>query len=247
LAVPAGLTNALDGADAVFLVFPSVAADAAARELVAALTSRVRRIVYLSAHGVPDVPDTGAVPDGTILGSHAHLEGLIAGAAAECAFLRPSGFAANTLAWAEQIRRSDVLRWFLPGATRSLIHEADLGAVGARVLLEDGHQQAAYHPTGPEQLTQVQQLEAIGAALGRSLRFEEIDAAEVQAELFPDLPPAVVASVIDAHAAMVRDPEPVTATVEQVTGRPATPFAQWARDHVEDFVDGPRGSGRQRW
>src|SRR5881398_1074586 len=45
LAVPDTLAAALDGVDAVFLVFPSVAADAAARELIAMLTKRTRRLV----------------------------------------------------------------------------------------------------------------------------------------------------------------------------------------------------------
>ncbi|WP_169952545.1 SDR family oxidoreductase [Microbispora sp. H11081] len=240
LAIPDTLSAALDGVDAVFLVFPSVAADRAARNLVPTLTARARRIVYLSAHGVPDEPDHRAEPDGGIIGSHAHLEGLIAASAAEYTFLRSSGFAANTLAWAWQIRRSDVLRWFLPDARRALVHEADLAAVALRALTEDGHHRMAYHLTGPEQLTQVEQLAAIGAALGRALRFEEIDSAEAAAELFPGLPVEMVASIITGQAAMVANPEPVTDTVARLTGRPALPFAQWARDHVGDFTEPAR-------
>lgn len=235
LVEPDTLTAALDGVDAVFLVFPSVAADKVARELVSKLTKHARRIVYLSTYGVPDEPDEHAEPDGSIVGSHAHLEGLIAATAVEYTFLRASGFAANTLGWAEQIRRSDVVRWCHPGARRALVHEADLAAVGARALTEDGHDRMAYHLTGPEQLRQVEQLDAIGDALGRSLRFEEIDAARAAAELFPGMPADVVASIIEAHAAMVTHPEPATDTVERLTGRPALPFARWARDHVADF------------
>jgi uncharacterized protein YbjT (DUF2867 family) len=236
LGVPDTLTPALDGVDAVFLVFPSVTADPAARDLVATLTKRVRRIVYLSAHGVPDVPASGAEPDGTILGSHAHLEGLIAASATQYTFLRSSGFAANTLAWAPQIRQSDVLRWFAAEAKRALVHEADLGAVAARALTEDGHQRMAYHLTGPQQLTQVEQLAAIGAALGRRLRFEEMDAGQAAAQLFSAMPRGVAAAIIAAHEAMVTQPEPVTDTIGRLLGRPALTFAQWACDHVRDFA-----------
>ena len=235
LSVPDSLDAAVDGVDAVFLVFPSVAADRAARKLVATLTARVPRIVYLSAHGVPDEPGRHAGPDGTILGSHAYLEGLIAASDAGYTFLRASGFAANALGWAAQIRRSDVLRWFLPKATRAPVHEADLAAVAVRALTGDGYHRMAYHLTGPEQLTQAEQLDAIGDALGRTLRFEEIDAAEAGAELFPGLPTEIVSSIIAGHAAMVANPEPCTDTVAQLTGRPALSFAQWARDHVGDF------------
>jgi uncharacterized protein YbjT (DUF2867 family) len=236
LAAPEALTAALDDVDAVFLVFPSVQADPAARDLVAALTSHARRIVYLSAHGVPDKPADDVEPNGTIIGSHAYIESLIAASAGEHTFLRASGFASNTLAWAAQIRRSDVLRWLLPEAKRALVHEADLAAAGVRALVEDGHDGMAYHLTGPEQLTQVEQLAAIGDALGRTLRFEEVAPADAGAELFPDRPANVVASIIAGQRAMVAHPEPVTDTVARLTGRPALSFAQWARDHVEDFA-----------
>jgi uncharacterized protein YbjT (DUF2867 family) len=236
LAAPETLREALAGVGAVFLVFPSVAADRSAGPLIAAVTRHARRVVYLSAHGVPDRPNQRAEPDGTILGSHAYLERLIAASAREYTFLRASGFAANTLAWAPQLRHGDVLRWFLPDARRALVHEADLAAVAVRALIEAGHTGRAYHLTGPEQLTQVEQLAAIGAALGRPLRFEEIDATRAATELFPGQPVDVAASIIASQAGMVAHPEPVTATVQRLLGRPALPFAQWARDHAGDFA-----------
>lgn len=236
LTSPESLSAALDGVDAVFLVFPSVTADASARNLVATLTKQARRLIYLSAYGVPNEPATQAEPDGTILGSHAHLEGAIAAAAAEYTFIRASGFATNTLGWADQLRRSNVLRWFLPEARRALVHEADLASVAVRALTEDGHHRMAYHVTGPEQLTQREQLSAIGDAVGRTLRFQEIDADEAATELFAGYPTEIVRSIITGQAAMMDHPEPRTDTVATLTGRPALSFAQWARDHVTDFT-----------
>ena len=233
LADPASLD--LSEVDAVFLVFPSIQADAAARDLVRVLTEGPRRIVYLSAHGVPETPGPAAEPDGTILGSHAHLESLIAGSGAPHTFLRSSGFAANTLAWAPQLRRSDTLRWIFPEARRALVHEADLADVAVRALTEDGHR-PAYHLTGPEQLTQEEQLAALGEALGRKLRFEEIDPAAAAGELFPGFPPSAVRSIIAGQAAMAAHPEPRTETVARLTGRPARTYADWARDHAADFT-----------
>jgi hypothetical protein len=154
---------------------------------------------------------------------------LIAASAAEYTFLRASGFAANTLSWAGQIRQSDVLRWFHPEARRALVHEADLAAVGVRALTGEGHNRMAYHLTGPQQLTQVEQLQTIGQELGRPLRFEETSTVQAARELFPGLPAEVVASIVDGHAAFVDHPEPVTDVVEQLTGRPALSFARWAK------------------
>ena len=194
----------------------------------------MRRVVYLSAAGVPDDPG-GTSPDGPILASHAHLGQLVAGSGLGRTFLRSSGFAANTLMWAEQIRHGDVVRWFHGGASRTPIHEKDLAAVGVRALLDDGLDGARPHLTGPEQLTQVQMLNVLGETLGRPLRLVELEPGDVPAQLFPDLPPAFVGSIVGGHAVMVDEPEPLTDTVARLLGRPALPFARWADDHVDDF------------
>jgi uncharacterized protein YbjT (DUF2867 family) len=233
---PASLTTALRGVDAAFLAFPSVAADHAAAPLVSALAQHVGRIVYLSAAGAPsEVRPDGAAPDGTILGSHAYVEALIAAGPMAWTFLRSSGFAANTLGWAPQLRRSDTLRWFYGTARRALIHERDLGIVAAHALLEDGHDGVSHHVTGPAQLTQLEQLAAIGEATGRTLRFEELGPDAARQELFANAPPQLAQSILAAHARFVSEPEPVTDTVARITGEAATPFGQWAREHAGEF------------
>jgi uncharacterized protein YbjT (DUF2867 family) len=214
----------LSDVDAVFLVFPSVQADFAARDLIAALAPRP--IVYLSAHGA----SAAAEPDGSIMGSHGYLEGLIA-AAAPYTFLRASGFAANTLAWAPQLRRSDTLRWVFPQARRSLVHEADLAAVGVRALTSSGHRGQAYHLTGPAQLTQAEQLAVLGSVLGRSLRYEEVPPDEATS-LFPA---PLAASIVAGQAHLVDHPEPRTDEIARLTGRPAHSYEDWARDHAASF------------
>jgi uncharacterized protein YbjT (DUF2867 family) len=221
---PETLGPALTGVDAAFLVFPSVAGDAA-----------VPHVVYLSAYGVPDEPVPRASADGTILGSHAHVEGLLAAAPGRATFLRASGFAANTLGWAAQIRAGDVLRWFHPEARRALVHEADLAAVAVRCLLGDVPAGDSHHLTGPEQLTQVEQLAAIGAALGRPLRFEALAPDAAVRELSGHFPPGLAEAIVAGQGAFVEAPEPMTREVEALTGRPARTFAEWARDHVADF------------
>ena len=87
----------------------------------------------------------------------------------EWTFLRPTGFAANTLMWAPQIRAKGAVRWPYGQAARSLIHEADISDAGIRVLTEDGHGGASYVLSGPEAMTQVDQVHAIGEAIGRPI------------------------------------------------------------------------------
>jgi uncharacterized protein YbjT (DUF2867 family) len=214
----------LTGVDAVFLVFPSVRGDFAARDLIAALAPRP--IVYLSAHGAQPAPE----PDGSIMGSHGYLEQLIA-EAGPYTFLHASGFAANTLAWAPQLQQSDTLRWIFPAARRALVHEADLAAVAVEALTTSGHQGRAYHLTGPEQLTQESQLAVLGSVLGRRLRFEEVPPAEATS-LFPA---PLAASIVAGQAWLVDHPEPRTDEIARLTGRPARTYEDWVRDHAAAF------------
>ncbi|MEU9891244.1 NAD(P)H-binding protein [Sphaerisporangium sp. NPDC051011] len=230
---PGSLKAALDGVEAVLLVWPTVSGDHAASETVAAIAARVRRIVYLSARGVPEDRETR---QGSIMGSHARMEHLIEDSGAEWTFLRPSGFATNTLQWAGQIRETGTVRWAYGQARRSLIHERDIAAVGVRAMLEDGHAGAKHVLTGPRSLTQVEQVAAIGEAIGRPVHWEEVPPASLREPMLAaGLPPEMVDAIIAGQAALVTSPEPVTTTVEDVTGAPATTFHQWARDHAHDF------------
>jgi hypothetical protein len=49
------------------------------------------------------------------------------------------------------------------------------------------------------------------------------------------LPPSAVDGTLDAWAKMMTEPEPVTFTVDEVTGVPARTFREWAIDHAADF------------
>jgi uncharacterized protein YbjT (DUF2867 family) len=215
-----GLTDQLDDVEAVFLVWPFFHADGAA-EVVELLAGEARRVVYLSAEAAEKRPDS----------FWAAVEQAIERSASEWTFLRPTGFAANTWMWADQIRESGVVRWPYGQAARSLIHERDIAAVGVRALLEDGHLGARYVLTGPEALTQIDQVMAIGEALGRPLRWEELSREDAERELAGEVPD----TALDTWAGFVESAEVVTSTVEEVTGRPARSFAEWAGDHANDF------------
>ncbi|MBC6457116.1 NAD(P)H-binding protein [Actinomadura sp. HBU206391] len=234
LSEPGGLGAALAGVESVFLVWPTLSADHAAPATLETIAKHARRVVYLSARGVPDASEDQTAE--SILGSHARIERLIERSGMEWTFLRPGGFATNTLAWAPQIRAGGVVRWIHGKAGRSLIHERDIAAVAARVLTEDGHATKKYELTGPETLTQIEQVHAIGTAIGRPLRFEEfsLDAARQQM-LAQGMPPDLVDPILNGHAAMVSDPESVTDAVEELTGTPARTYLQWAIDHADDF------------
>lgn len=119
----AGLEERLDGAEAVFLVWPFFS-DEGAGDVVKAIARHTGRIVYLSAQAAEEQPDS----------FWAKVERFIEHSGVEWTFLRPTGFAANTRMWADQIRETGVVRWPYGHAARSLIDERDIAAVAVHAL-----------------------------------------------------------------------------------------------------------------
>ncbi len=228
LSDPASLPAILDSVDAVFLLWPFFTAGGVA-ECLTEMARHPRRVVFLSAMGARD--DHGVANT-----FHGDVENQIESSGLEWTFLRAGGFAANTLAWAEQIRSADEVRWSYGGAARSLVHERDIAAVAVHTLTGDGHAGATYTVTGPEALTQADQVRIIGEAIGRTIRWEEIPPEATRDQLLTaGMAPAFVDGALDYWAGLVDQPEPVTTTVERLTAAPAHTFAQWATHHAEQF------------
>ncbi|MET9343241.1 zinc-binding dehydrogenase [Nonomuraea sp. NPDC003804] len=212
---PAALRAALDGVDAVFLLWPFASAEGA-REVLELIGAR--RVVYLSS--------AAARPH------EVEIERLIAGTAREWTVLRPHAFAANTLRWAEQVR-AGVVRQPYGEATLAPIHERDVAAVAVRALLDQGHHGAVYTLTGSRPLTRREQASTIGAAIGRPLRWEEEPPEESRQRLLDlGLPPAAVDEMLRGLAG----PGPTTRTFEEITGAPASTFEAWASEHAAGFL-----------
>jgi uncharacterized protein YbjT (DUF2867 family) len=228
LFAPGPLAPALDGVEAVFLLWPVPTADGAS-EVVDVIAKHARRVVFLSAMSVPD-DDEQADPI-----FHTHIERAIRRSGLEWTFLRAGGFASNTLIWASQVR-GGVVRWPYGAAARSLIHERDIAAVAVRALTEDGHAGAAYVLTGPETVTQADQVRIIGEAIGRTVRWEDISPGVAREQMLADgWPPAFADHALGYWATLESNPEPVTTTVEEIIGVPARTFRDWAIDHADDF------------
>ncbi|MFI1622186.1 SDR family oxidoreductase [Streptomyces lydicus] len=236
LADRAALESALEGVDAVFLMWPFHGAEPAGA-VMDAVARHARRVVLLSSGAVRDglAPERQPHPVGR---SHAAVEQLVERSGLSWTRLRPSTFAANTLWWADQIRGGDVVRGAYGAAPMALLHEADIAAVAVRALTEDGHDRATHTLTGPEVLTQAEQVRAMGDVLGRPLRWQELSHAAARARLLADdgFPDAFVDPLLDGYAELLDAPRPaLTDTVEKVTGAPARAFRAWVRDHRADF------------
>ncbi|MDT7638937.1 MAG: hypothetical protein QOC83_3225, partial [Pseudonocardiales bacterium] len=123
-----------------------------------------------------------------------------------------------------------------PGAAMNSIHEADIAAVATAALLDDKHAGAAYQLTGPASITQAEQVRAIAAATGREVRFEELTPERARAAMAQVMPAEIADLMLGYLAGSVDTVAEVLPTVEQVTGRPARTYAEWAADHAADFT-----------
>jgi uncharacterized protein YbjT (DUF2867 family) len=151
-------------------------------------------------------------------------------------FLRSTDYASNSLAWVPQIRATGIVRGAYGDKATSTIHERDVASVSARALLEVAHAGHIYILTGPQFLTQRDKVRLIGEAIGRQVRWEEITPSQVrEAMLAQGLPPDVPDRLLGYWATIGEHPEPASTTVEQILGRPALTFAQWAVEHAAAF------------
>jgi len=232
LAAAGTLDAALTGVDAVFLVWLlPLAAAAGALERIAAHAERV--VLLTSPH---NVPHPFFQQPNAMRSVHAGLERLIEASSLQWTFLRPHVFALNCLSWwGPQIKNGDVVRWFHGDAATAPIHERDIAAVAVRALCGEGHAGKEYVITGPESLTQREQVHIIGEVIDHPLRFEEVPHDAARQELLAMWPAAIADMLLNAYAAAAGRPSHVTTTVADVTGTRARPFREWAVEHAAEF------------
>ena len=127
------------------------------------------------------------------------------------------------------------MRWPYLAAPTAPIDERDIAAVAVHALCEDGHAGAEYVLTGPQSLSQFEQVSAIGRVIGGSLRIEEISPDEARRELLTIGPLVAVNMLLAAWAAALGQPAHVTSTIEELTGAPARTFHDWATDNAAQF------------
>jgi uncharacterized protein YbjT (DUF2867 family) len=228
LADPATLPAALAGVDKVFLY----AEPAGIGGFVAAASAAgVRHVVLLSSGAIIH---PGA-ENGPIALKHAAVEKALEGSGIPWTFVRPDAFAANALQWAADIRADGVVRTAFPGAASAPIHERDVAEVVVTALLEPGHEGTAPALSGPESLTQAEQIGIISDVVGVAVRVERIAVAEARRQLEAVLPAAFAEFLVQAQAAAERGPATVRTGVADITGRFPLSFVEWAKDHADDF------------
>ena len=229
---PRTLEAALDGVDGVFLVWPLFDA-AHAEAAVTAIAAHARRVVYVSSTTVRDDLERQLHPYSAF---HAEIERLLAASGADWTVLRATWLAKNALGWRDELHEG-VVRFAYPDARRTPLDERDLAAVAVRALLDDGHAGLRHVVTGPETVTEGEQVALLAELLGLDVRHELITPEEELADLLAlGLSHEVAAAGVAHRRLLVDEPEPVTTAVLDVTGAPARTFRAWVRDNAAAFA-----------
>lgn len=249
LARPGTIRDSLAGVEKMFL-FPVLEA---AQEVVdLAVEAGVRRIVLLSSASVTAGWDTEY---------HLPVERIVEASGVEWTHVRPGEFAVNSLhMWGPSVRARRTVVDPYPDRVGIPVHEWDIADLVTAALVEDRHTGTAYTLSGPQEVTNREQVAAISEAIGEEVRIETVTAAEARAfyhaqggwaaanadflfgyedysgvESVPDEPGDAAQ---EGQAEIDTAPGAVAAeavTADAVTGRPPRTYATWARDHADGF------------
>ncbi len=224
-------SKALDGVRGLFVLPPLTPnqIEVVNRLVDAAKNAGVRKIVKLSAIGV-DTGLTFAVGD-----SHAATDRHIRESGIAHTILRPNSFMQNFINYFPP--RDGVI--YLPwgDGKASFIDTRDIAAAAAEALTTNGHDGKIYTLTGPAALGVADVAQILSKASGQSINYVDVpESAARDGMLQAGLPQGQVDALLELHAINKQSLwSTVTSDVQEVTGRPPTPFEQFARDYAVKF------------
>lgn len=227
---PATHPPVLAGVERVYLVRPGgTAGDPMAvlsPFLSAAGRAGVRRVVLLHS--------TVSGPVG-----HPEVAEAVRSAVPEWAVLRASWFMQNVIGdhpTAAAIRDRREIATATGTGRVGFVDAADIAAVAAELLLSDTPR-ADHMLTGPEALSYPDLAATIRDLTGIPVRHVDLSPDELAARwTAAGLPAPLAHTAVDLDLAIARGgQDTVTATVEEITGRPPRPFREFVRAHREAF------------
>ncbi|WP_027006787.1 NAD(P)H-binding protein [Conexibacter woesei] len=227
------LAAALDGVDAVFSLTEGLNIAAHDRRLVAgAVRAGVERIVKLSVLAVGH----GATDPITTL--HRAGEEEIRDSGLRWTFLRPTGFMSNALNWAPMITADGVVHAPFANGRAAVVDPADIAAVAAACLTQDGHDDRVYELAGPQPLSPADQVAILSKVLDRDLRYAEADPDDTLAQWISYGMPEQLAHAVIEQFRSTLEPfnSELTADITAVTNRPARSFTDWAHAHRTELL-----------
>ena len=149
--------------------------------------------------------------------------------------LRPNGFMQNVVNFFAATIQSQGA-FYIPsrGCRISHVDVRDIAAVAVKALREPGHMGKAYTLSGPEALTYGEIAGKLSAAVGKPIRYVDIPDEDFRkGAIGAGMPEAYVDAMLSLfHFYETGHASAVSPDIERVTGRKATGFDQFARDHA---------------
>jgi uncharacterized protein YbjT (DUF2867 family) len=169
---------------------------------------------------------------------HHDREEIIRAAGLPATFLRPGGFMTNALDWRPTIRAGGYVLDPVGPGRYAPIAPADIAAVAALALTEDGHRGQEYVLTGDELLTVTEQVQILGRAIGRNIEVREAATPEeaVRSRFPGGALPALAAAITEGFTLMRADTTGFrNDTVARLLGRRPVTFAEWCARNAAAF------------
>lgn len=223
---PETLAPAFSGVDAVFVAAPPMPEleTIEANAFAAAKQAGVQKIVYLSNFGAGKL-------SGELWQAHGRNEEQLRQMDVAWTILRPARFMTNTpFSWTT-IRDTGILAENTGTGAITVIDPADIAAVAAQALSQDGHTGQTYELTSDDALTARSLAQIIGRALGRRVSLAAGSAEAKRALTKAGFPPPVVDTILLYMEAVAQGQWYRTQTVEQVLGRKPKGFSQWLAEN----------------
>ncbi|MEF2528010.1 MULTISPECIES: NAD(P)H-binding protein [Streptomyces] len=218
-------------ADAVFLLVGGELMMTGDPAAVVAPFAGCGRIVLLSSQGVITRPDS--LSHGRAFAAY---EQAVMDSGTDWTILRPGGFASNAHAWAPSVKASRTVAAPFGDVGLPVVDPDDIAAVAAAVLTQPGHSRACYELTGPAPTTPLQRTAALADAIGEHVAFIGQTREEARAQMLAFMPAPVADTTLDIIGTPTPREQAVSPDIERILGRPATPFADWARRNAAAFA-----------
>ncbi len=228
----AALNAAMEGVDKVFLLCGNDERQAQLETNVthAAAKAGVSHLVKFSViHASMESPSA-------LIRWHAQAEANIRASGIPFTFLRPNMFMQELLRQAGSIKERGEFYLPLGDARVSLTDVRDIADVAAAVLTTDGHAAKVYEITGPAGLSFHEVAAALSTAAGKTVRYVPVPMEGwKQGFAATGAPQWLIDTVADLYKTFEPANAHVGTGVQDVLGRPATSFEQFAKDHAAQF------------
>jgi (4-alkanoyl-5-oxo-2,5-dihydrofuran-3-yl)methyl phosphate reductase len=226
------LAKAVNGTDRVFSLALGPQTGAHERALAAAAKKEgVLQIVKLGAMG-GDGETRNAIRRW-----HEEGEQAVRDSGIPWTVVRPGRFMSNALHWRESIQRQGKVFSNYGDGKLPSVHPRDIAAVAVRALTSEDYFGRALEVTGPVALSIAEEVAILSNALAKPIEFVSITDEAARKDMERANMPAYIIDGLLPFAEFVRSGKAarVFPTVEEVTGRPALSFAEWAREHAPAF------------